>query len=219
MPTTLATDNFNRADGGLGANWTTITGKGSPQVNNNVAVTTAVGTDSMARYSAISWPDNQYAQVKVSAVSSSASGTGPIVRCATGAASFYLAYVTGLSGGLATIKLTKYTTGTGSDLVTATNQPFAVNDVLRLEVSGNPAVLKVYRNGIVISALNFTDSSSPFTSGQPGFLAYVDAGAVTDSSADDWEGGDLGTPPAATCVTSNMVVLATPSGQFLGIKP
>jgi hypothetical protein len=60
-------DDFNRADGGLGANWTTITGTGAPQIVGNLVQPVAVGgaTGSQSLYTAITWPNTQYARCRV----------------------------------------------------------------------------------------------------------------------------------------------------------
>lgn len=182
----LATDNFNRAGPGLGANWTTVTGMGAPQIESSTTVrTNAVGTDSAARYSAITWPDDQYSQIKVVTTASTQRGVGVIVRCATGAATFYGVYAKNL-GATATVTLFESTAGTGVDLATTTTT-FSANDVLKLEAIGT--ALKVYRNGTIISALSVTDAS--ITSGQAGILVFVDSGATTAAIGDDWEGGDI----------------------------
>lgn len=183
----LATDNFNRSNGGLGGNWSTITGAGAPQIDTNAVRTNAVGTDSVARYSATTFPNNQYSQVKVTALDASATGSGAIVRAASGTNDYYLVYAEVLFGSTAQLTLRKFVGGS-STLIASSTETFALNDTLYLEVSGT--TLKVKVNGTTISALTSTDSAH--SSGWAGVVVFVDSGSTADAKLDDWEGGDFG---------------------------
>src|SRR5215213_5703575 len=63
--TVLGQDTFNRADGGLGPNWTVI--DSTPRiVNGHVEEAFAGdGWDSIPIYTAIAWPADQYSEVAV----------------------------------------------------------------------------------------------------------------------------------------------------------
>ncbi len=182
----LATDNFNRADGGLGTNWTTVTSSGAPQISTNVVRSTAVGTDSMSYYNATSAPNDQYASSAVVTATTSSVGNGPIVRTDSGTKTFYVAYVTGPLDATAKIFLSKFTSGTS---VNITNGTFTVaaNDVLKLEVIGTN--LSVYLNGVLKIG---PTSDGAISTGQFGIQVFADAGTTADSQLDNWEGGDTG---------------------------
>lgn len=182
----IATDTFTRADGGLGGNWTTLTGMGAPQISTNRVRTNAVGTDSEARYSAASWPNDQYAQVKAVLINTSRGG-GPLVRCSSSAETMYGAYVSGAFGAATFFATIKSVAGAHSNLAT-TNTTVAANDVIRVEVQGNQ--VSGYINGTL--TLGPTSDSS-ITSGDAGLLVFVDSGTTADAEIDDWEGGDFTT--------------------------
>ena len=52
-------DNFNRANGGLGSNWTTVTGTAAPQIVNNTAQPGSAGTLNSAYWSANTFGSNR----------------------------------------------------------------------------------------------------------------------------------------------------------------
>lgn len=58
----LFSDNFNRADGGLGANYTTAMGLAAPQIVANQVLPGAGPAISAAYVNAIAWPNNQWAE-------------------------------------------------------------------------------------------------------------------------------------------------------------
>lgn len=178
----LATDTFNRTNGGLGGNWTTITGQGAPQINTNVVVTNAVGTDSRAYYSAITWPDNQYAEIQVIAGAVSAGG-GAVVRAQSGANSFYNAGYAGGLGATCALQVYRYDSGTANQL-SSTTKTINANDLIRFEVEGS--TLRAYIAGTLQYGPT-TDST--YTSGSAGCSVYVDSGSTTNSKIDNFEGG------------------------------
>lgn len=186
----LATDNFNRADGGLGANWATQTGNGAPQIGSNKARTNAVGTDSVARYSAISWPNDQYAKQKTITLGAS-HGNGPCTRCASAANTYYGSYVDGAYGAGASFTTFKCIAGTHSNLATGTKL-VATGDVIELRAVGTAI------SGYINSVLQLGPTTdSAISAGDAGILVFVDSGTTADSEADDWEGGDFGAGGAA----------------------
>lgn len=131
--------------------------------------------------------NDQYSQATVTAI---ASGVyiGVAVRCSgtdngsnmTG----YLFYSDSTDG----CYIDEYSNGNYIGTLAGAGTAFAVNDVIRLEVEGT--AIRGYVNGNL--RLSATDSS--ITGGQAGICAY-DSGA---SRIDNWEGGNLSAPPAAT---------------------
>jgi len=181
----LATDNFNRADGGLGANWTTATSSGAPQISTNVVITNAVATDSRAYYSAISWPDDQYSQIVVVAITSNLGAIEAATRVASGSLSMYMARAVGPTGPSAVLAIDKYVTGTFTNLTNAT-KTIAVSDVIRIESIGSSH--NAYINGTVQQG-PISDSAN--TSGNAGIVVFVDSGTTADAKLDTWEAGDF----------------------------
>lgn len=185
----LASDAFTRANGGLGANWTTITGEGSPQISTNRVRTTAVGTDSEARYSAVSFPNDQYSQVAIITSSSNSTGAGAIARASNSANTWYGAY--GKNLGSATLTVVKCVAGAHSNLTSA-GKTIASGDIVRIEASGTS--ISGYINGVLQSGPT-TDSA--IASGDAGVVVFADAGTTADAELDDWEGGDFTSGAAA----------------------
>lgn len=182
----LATDNFNRADGGLGANWTTVTGEGSPAIVSNVVQTGATGTDSLAYYNAATWPNDQYSAVKLVTAATAFCGNGPVVRAAAGADTYYqLEGNFAGSGPAAGLRLLKRVAGTGTQLV-QNSYAWSAGDTARLEIIGT--TLTGYINGV--SRITATDAA--LASGNAGLIVYVDSGLTLLAKIDDFEGGDFG---------------------------
>ena len=89
-PPDTAFDNFNRSDGPLGSNWTTVTGLAAPAIVSNQATVGTNNTDNAAYYNAVSPTSNQYAY----AVWTSSSGDGGVAaRMQSAAATFYLCHI------------------------------------------------------------------------------------------------------------------------------
>lgn len=176
-----ATDNFNRADGALGANWTTVPGKSAIAISGNTAAASAVDPSMCAAYwNADTFSADQYAQV-TRIFGAQGDDNWPIVRASISAATFYRVDTSNY--------ITKSVNGVES-YVGAVFSGFAASttsgDVIRLAVVGN--VLTLYKNGV--SQGSRTDSSSPITSGAPGMFLWV--GSTTTNYLDNWEGGDMG---------------------------
>lgn len=175
----IFTDNFNRANGAIGGNWTNI--NGTFGISSNKATSLTLGADSRAQavYSASFGPDSfgndQYAQLVLADTTAYA---GVVVR---GSLSAYTGYVAVAAGTDSAIS--KFVAGTPTAVATG-GPPFANGDVLRLEISGSTLTLK--KNGVVV--LTGTDSS--ISSGYAGIAGYN----TTRIAGDNWEGGDLVIP-------------------------
>jgi len=187
MKRILASDNFDRANGGLGTNWTTVTGLAAPQITSNTVNPLAVGSDSAAFYNAVSFPNDQWSQATMVAAATS-QGIEILCRCAAAAKTFYYGQVTGPVGATAKAYLKKWVAGTLTSLVGPTTFTSAANDVFRLEVIGTSLVL--YQNDVAL--ISTTDSS--IASGSPGIYVYADAGVITTIDLDLWSGGDFYAP-------------------------
>ncbi len=186
---TLATDDFNRADADpIGGSWTTASSNSAMKIVSNACQPSSLPADCGAYYNAISWPDDQYSQCKIT-VNDTASGSGPgvYVRLASGAFTCYRAVASHATTN--NVELAKFVAGAHTAIWQRT-QSFTDGDTLRLEVQGT--TLRVFINGVQVGA-DATDSS--VTTGNAG-VAY--SSQSVSASLDDWEGGDLVTvPPGA----------------------
>lgn len=162
MPTKrqLASDTFVRANGGLGANWTTQTGSTALQIVSNTVQNPTPSSNGLACYSANGSLTDQWASVKVIAVDS-ADFAGPMVRAALGAFTAYLGLVE--VGVTQTCSIAKRVAGTFTSLASG-SFTIAANDIIELWVIGS--VLTLFQNGSQI--LTATDSS--IASGYPGMI-------------------------------------------------
>jgi hypothetical protein len=171
-----ATDNFNRANGGIGANWTQADGTWSISSNQ---VTYTLGGDSEASvvYTNLSFANDQYSQVTIATITNAVSGV--IVRGASGANTGYAFACETVGSG--TCFIFKVIAGAATNLVSAGSLGLSNGDVLRLEVHGT--ALTGFKNGTQV--LTITDSA--ITSGSPGM--WSENAATT--TFDNWRGGDL----------------------------
>lgn len=174
----VATDNFNRSNGSIGANYTVITA-GSPVVNSNRCEHSASGgDDEIAYWSANSFDADQYSLAKITSVSSQ-SYTKLFVRYQP------------LGGARVMVekryentdfRIWWYDGDDWTQLGSKYSGGWSVNDIIAMEAEGDD--VRVYQNGnLRISA---TNASIP-EDGYPGF-GFADQ---ADDSIDDWEGGDL----------------------------
>lgn len=181
----LATDNFNRSNGTLGANWTTVSGQGSLNVQGNVCQVVSVGSDAYAFYNAATWPNDQWSQIKLTTLNSSSVAAGALVRTASAANSFYSGMANGNFGASKTIDFIKYVAGTRT-VKASTTATIATGDQLYIEAQGTTVIVKL--NGSTI----ITNTDTSLASGSAGAGSFVDAGAQSDGQLDDWQGGDFG---------------------------
>ena len=187
----FASDDFNRADGGLGANWTTITGALVPQIVSNQVQLPSVGgaIGAQALYTAITWPANQYAKCRVITLNTSNGRSAHVIlRGTTAARTQYECLVQGPLGATCTLRIDRLVAGALTNLaITGANQTVNSGDVLMGTIVGS--TIRLYINDV----LKLEASNGTHTSGTPGLVLYSSTGLVTDSQLDDWEGGEAGT--------------------------
>ncbi|MGD0586365.1 MAG: hypothetical protein ABSA86_11435 [Oryzomonas sp.] len=90
-------DNFNRSNGGLGSNWTTVPGWAAPQIISNAVGASADGTESDAYWSGtFTWTAPQFSQVQITTLptdnSSNDCGVGTNVQSSPNKTGYYCAY-------------------------------------------------------------------------------------------------------------------------------
>ena len=174
-------DNFDRANGALGSNWTTVTGTAAPKiVSNTLQVGTANALNS-AYWSAITFGNDQFAQASLPNSSGSQYGPGIAVRLSS-SKGYFLWY--GNQPNTVSIwrmdSATSWTQLKQSGTLTVSPS----SDVWKIQAVGS--AISGYQNGkLVVQA---TDTK--ITSGSPGVWLYFSPNQV-----DSWSGGDVTTTP------------------------
>ena len=197
-------DNFNRADGAVGANYTTIAG--TPLVTSN---TYGGSTANNSCYYNGDTPNADcYAQAKFNLPSGGSELLAVGVRF--NPVSFNGYYVQYQFGG--GTKIIRIDAGAPTTLATLASDP-TTGQVVRLEAQGN--TLRVYYNGSLIgSATDGTYSTANRT-----FLVQSNSGQA--GSLDDFETGNLSavatlSAPTATSVTATTATLGATTDQASG---
>lgn len=173
--TTIATDNFNRADfSTLGDNWTIITNQ-----SNNSVVSNAVSADSTTRrgeyWNANTFAANQCSKITITALSADeTAGVG--VRVQSAAESGYFG-VFDYTAGLMLLRRLDAGTWTVLDSDATT---ISASDTIK--ICANGTALTVYKNDSAISSA--TDAT--YSTGQPAIFSYA-----TGAWGDDWVGSEL----------------------------
>lgn len=168
-----ASDNFNRADGALGANWTTL-GSGHTIVSNQADG--ATGANRFDVWAAACNTNDNWSQI---AFGAAPVGTMAAAARVVDASNFYsLAYVQSTT----TLGLRR-TVGGSATTLTSTVTALSSGQVLRIEVQGT--ALRGYVDGVLV--LSTTDAT--FATGKRvGFRTTSPPSAV---KYDNWSGGDL----------------------------
>jgi hypothetical protein len=176
----LARDNFNRADGALGANWSSVGSYDTYVVSSNTTHTSAGSALKIAYNSSVTWPNNQYAKCTVVAPIETASdcGGGPMVRIPAG--SLFTGYF--IQGNTVETRLYAVVnqgfTQLGSDA-----GPVVNGDILEIRAVGSQ--ITALKNGVIIIG-PITDTS--IAAGNAGLFGSP---STTDAIFDDWSGGAL----------------------------
>jgi hypothetical protein len=195
--TSIATDDFNRANGNIGSNWTHIRELSwdatPPQILSNVVVGKSGG---VAHYQVVRWAgagtfsDDQYAEATVGgmAFNGDAFLTGVVVRCSADtdtAADFYGVYILddAPSGSNHTTVVFKMVNGTSTTIATLTTTPWTNGDEVLLSAIGT--TLRLYKNRSLIGTYT---GQTDLTTGKPGLLLGGNATAVMN--LDNAELGD-----------------------------
>jgi hypothetical protein len=173
---TSASDDFNRANGGLGANWTAIS-DGAMSISSQQVIGTAGATTGATR-TAETYPSDQYSQIQVT--STALSGGQWIAAAVRMQSSGQNAYA-GLyywNFGSPELMLFERSGGAWTQLGGVYNSgALAAGTQLKLVAAGS--TISFLQNGV--QRLSVTDTS--FTGGAPGIMAFG------NSTADNWSGG------------------------------
>ena len=180
-----AIDQFQRANGGLGANWTTTPSHLALSIVSDMIECSSIGSTDCAEYYTGSWKSDQCSQVQINTLNATDNGVVDIlVRQSSSAYTYYAVSVMGPLGSSATISLHKTVGGTHTTLVAATTESVASGAVVGACVRGSSLFATL--NGKQLSALTITDTS--ITSGVPGIQIESNGQAETDVILANWAG-------------------------------
>jgi hypothetical protein len=183
------TDDFNRANGGLGANWTTVTGLGAPLIAGNLVSYLTAAAWQAAYYSGATFTANQYAAAWNGSPASP--GIGVMVRQSASDKSCYRLWRD--AGGEDPDNWDLFSLGKiaadGTTTWICDTVPYAY---MRLEVNGAVVTVKgkntagaawTTLSSVGGASLPWTDPS-PIASGSPGIALFY-------GNIDDFAAGDL----------------------------
>ena len=178
-----ASDNFNRADGGLGVNWAkpVPASEQTLVIVNNEVTPYIENAHCYAYWTRDMFSQDQYSQVRISDLGR---WNGVIVRAQSIIDRFYLAVVFGASD----YRIYLRKDGLYYSLSTGNTETWVTGDIIGLEAAGlNPVQLTLLRNGNPV--LTYTDATENLVGGSPGIGVYSPSG--DHLAIDDWEGGNL----------------------------
>lgn len=179
----LAGDQFTQANGALSANWTVDTTAVAPTVvSNQVQNTANLGAGASALYTAVTFPNDQWASISL--VSLLSSSVGILLRARTTlTVNEYRCFLVSPLGATSVLHIAKVVAGAFTDLNTATINS-AAGDVILFSAQGT--ALNAYQNNV----LRVTTTDPDIAGGIPGILVS-NAGTATDSIIDNFNAGSV----------------------------
>lgn len=187
---TLISDSFP-VNGGLGANWTTITGRNAPAIVGN-AVQVSVGgeTPCGALYTATALPTDQWAQLRMLALGPDNNyNLAVLCRADSDVSNCYGVFVNGpfgAAGGEAGDTVTFVVASGTYTQLGATSVALAANDLLYLEAVGSQITSKVA--GVTVHSV----SDATVAAGRAGIDLYnLNTVTLTLAQLDDFTAGDF----------------------------
>ena len=175
-------DTFNRSDGSLGSDWSTILDSPSVPLIASQQIQSSYVYSTALFYGGINWPADQYAQAQI--VQSNGGSTGPAVRM-TSTGNYYAGTVGSFGNGNASVYIILDSRTNRSILASSSTAAVLPNDYLQLSVQGTTITL----TNVTQSATLLTVTDSTLPAGYPGL--YVGSGG----SLANWSAG-LTTPPS-----------------------
>ena len=173
-------DNFNRANGGLGSNWTTVSGTVAPQIVSNTVQAGSAGTLNSAYWSANTFGSNQYAAA--SFPNSSGTNYGPAIAVRLSNSKGYILWYGNSANTVSIWRMDSSSRWT--QLKASAKLTIAATDVWKLQAVGS--TLTAYQNGKQV----VTTTDTHYTTGAPGIWMYYAGNQITN-----WSGGDVATTP------------------------
>jgi hypothetical protein len=181
---TVASDNFNRADGALGANWHGESPDAAMAIVSQQAVGVSAVSPNSGYWSADSFGADQFSQATITVHPASGKWVGVTVRALADGTEYLL--IAFNNSGTDSWLLFKRTGGgssfaqIGSTVVT----PIVVSQVMRLEVEGTTVTAKIDGTAII------TQTDSDIASGAPG-ISNSGVADPANGALDNWSGGDV----------------------------
>lgn len=199
-PSTTISDNFNRADGAVGANWTGDTGNYSI-VSNQLRVANGVSTSHLYHISPLSSSDMQTQVTHISNLSGVSLFAGPTTRHSSTATTYYL-----FNGADRYRQLLKRVSGTYTLLTGGYGvEGIDDGDIALFSVAGSSLVGR--RNGTIVSEITDSAISGTLYAGMAK-SNYTNAYGLYDN----WSATDgLPDPPPAPTVTPLTTTSTTPT--------
>jgi hypothetical protein len=178
-----ASDDFNRANGALGANWTS-TSDGGLTINSQVAAGATSGAPSGSIWSAGTFTSNQFSQIEVTSTQlTGGQWIAAVVRAQNSGKNGY-AGLYFWNNGSPVMMIFKRTNGNWTQLGSTYNSgALAAGTQLQLKAAG--ATISLLQNGV--QRISVTDST--YAGGSPGVMAYG------TGRTDNWAGGDVAATP------------------------
>jgi len=178
---TVFSDDFNRADGGLGANWTALDAGFS--ISSNQVVPTDSGCSSY--YNGTALNANCWAQEKLPSLPTGTDQVGVGIRLNTTSFNgYYVEYMNGTG-----TRIRRIDSGVATTLATLGGSPSA-GQVVRIEMRGND--ISVYYDDVLAG----TTSDSNYTGADRSVI--LSAGGGNSAVIDDFATGNLPTISSAT---------------------
>jgi hypothetical protein len=162
----VAADNFNRPDGAVGSDWTPD--QGTLAIASNALTHTSAGTDSLTRYTAASFADDQEAQIDITLGASLCDG-GVYVRSGGATTGYIFVWLFTGGGTYALYKNGNTFTSIGSNVTGV-----GTTGTRRLRIEAIGTTINCYVNDV----LQITVTDSSHTSGSPGLTGWVSGGTT-----------------------------------------
>ena len=197
----LASDDFNRAnENPITGNWTSGTSTFTdPQIVSNVVQGVTASADGSAFYNAITWPDDQYAELKITSLNVPGDG-GPAVRLS---AADKTGYIFSVDTNGTQYNIIKYVAGSGTNLSGTIGRTFIVGDIVRIEARGSS--ISVFHNNVQF----FSVADGSIAAGNAGLFIFDNA---ADFTLDSWAGGAaVGNPPQLSTVATGSSTTPDPT--------
>jgi hypothetical protein len=180
---TVVSDNFNRADGGLGANWHGETPDSVMEIVSQQAVGNSSSSPNSGFWSADSFTDDQFSEATITVHPASSKWVGVTVRAASDGTEYLL--IAFNNGGTDSWLLFKRAgAGSFAQIGSTVVTPIVVSQVMRLEAEGTTITAKIDGAPII------TQTDSDIAGGAPG-ISNSGVADPANGALDNWSGGDV----------------------------
>lgn len=185
-------DNFNRADGSLGASWDNSYVYDSCRIASNRVISLNLTVSCVESYNT-TFSNDQFGQLTITSLTGSVAQVAVLLRLAAPPTGTFYRVVARHGDPSASTKIQKFINSVNMGDVAAENAvTWGPGDVLRAYISTTNIV--VYRNNVQV----LIGSDSEITSGRVGINVVTDGSDLNDSTADDFLGGDGTGAPGAS---------------------